>query len=78
MKSKPMVFPLDGSGTLYVLQDEYGREVGVGSRETCYTLLQLFFRPAPARPKTYEPFKREPYAAPVAMAEYYAGHLQPA
>jgi hypothetical protein len=78
MTSKPMVFPVDGTGTLYVLQDEHGREVGVGSRETCYTLLHLFFRPAPAKPRAYEPFKREPYAAPVAMAEYCASPLRPA
>jgi hypothetical protein len=78
MRSKAMVFPLDGTGILYVLQDEHGREVGVGSRETCYTLLQLFFRSAPAKPRAYEPFKREPYAAPVAMAEYCAGPLRPA
>lgn len=48
MNTKPMVFPLDETGTLYVLYDEHGREAGVGSRETCYTLFQLFFRPSAA------------------------------
>ncbi len=32
MKSKPMVFPLDTHGTVYVLEDEQGKSLGTGSR----------------------------------------------
>ncbi len=41
MKSKPMVFPLDTHGTVYVLEDEDGKSLGTGSRATCYFLLEL-------------------------------------
>ena len=41
MKSKPMVFPLDMHGTVYVLEDEDGKSLGTGSRATCYLLLEL-------------------------------------
>ncbi len=41
MKSKPMVFPLDTHGTVYVLEDEHGKSLGTGSRATCYFLLEL-------------------------------------
>ncbi len=67
MYQKPMVFPLDESGTLYVLQDENGREAGVGSRETCYTLLHLFFRQAPQSSA-----RIEPEYLPVLAAEPYS------
>ncbi len=60
MNTKPMVFPLDETGTLYVLQDENGREAGVGSRETCYTLLQLFFRPRASAPATKRSLSKKP------------------
>ena len=46
---KPMVLPLDETGTLYVLQDEHGREIGTGSRETCYSPMALFM-PAQSPP----------------------------
>ncbi|HEX8707485.1 MAG TPA: hypothetical protein VF723_04415 [Pyrinomonadaceae bacterium] len=39
--TKPMVFPLDGSGRLYVLHDENDDQVCMGSRETCYRLLEM-------------------------------------
>ena len=41
MGTKPMVFPLDGSGRVYVLHDERDEPVCTGSRETCYRLLEL-------------------------------------
>jgi hypothetical protein len=36
-----MMFPLDSNGVLYTLEDEYGNQIGVGSREVCQTLLYL-------------------------------------
>ncbi|HEY0407074.1 MAG TPA: hypothetical protein VGC89_15190 [Pyrinomonadaceae bacterium] len=50
MGTKPMVFPLDGSGRLYALYDENDEQICTGSRETCYRLLALMLRakkPAP-------------------------------
>ena len=41
MGTKPMVFPLDASGHVYVLHDERDEPVCTGSRETCYRLLEL-------------------------------------
>jgi hypothetical protein len=41
MGTKPMVFPLDASGRVYVLHDERDEPVCTGSRETCYRLLEL-------------------------------------
>ena len=41
MYTMPMIFPLDGSGRVYVLQDENGQVVGSGSREVCERLLSL-------------------------------------
>ncbi len=41
MYTKPMILPLDGSGRIYVLQDEKGQTVGTGSREVCETLMYL-------------------------------------
>ena len=41
MYTKPMILPLDGSGRIYVLQDEKGQVVGTGSREVCETLMYL-------------------------------------
>ena len=41
MYTKPMILPLDGSGRIYVLQDEIGQVVGTGSREVCETLMYL-------------------------------------
>jgi hypothetical protein len=44
MGTKPMVFPLDGSGRLYALYDESDEQICTGSRETCYRLLALMLR----------------------------------
>jgi hypothetical protein len=44
MGTKPMVFPLDGSGRLYALYDESDEQICTGSRETCYRLLALMMR----------------------------------
>lgn len=41
MYTQPMILPLDGSGRVYVLQDEKGQVVGTGSREVCETLMFL-------------------------------------
>lgn len=60
---KPMVFPLDESGMLYVIQDEHGREIGTGSRETCYTLLELFMGAAERVSDAREPLGRAPERA---------------
>lgn len=44
MGTKPMVFPLDGSGRFYALYDENDDQICTGSRETCYRLLELMLR----------------------------------
>ncbi len=44
MGTKPMVFPMDGSGRLYALYDENDEQICTGSRETCYRLLELMLR----------------------------------
>ena len=41
MGTKPMVFPLDADGRIYVLHNEADEPVCTGSRETCYRLLEL-------------------------------------
>jgi hypothetical protein len=41
MGTKPMVFPLDLDGRVYVLHNEADEPVCTGSRETCYRLLEL-------------------------------------
>jgi hypothetical protein len=41
MGTKPMVFPLDSYGRVYVLHNEADEPVCTGSRETCYRLLEL-------------------------------------
>jgi hypothetical protein len=41
MGTKPMVFPLDANGCVYVLHNEKDEPVCTGSRETCYRLLKL-------------------------------------
>jgi hypothetical protein len=41
MGTKPMVFPLDADGRIYVLHNEMDEPVCTGSRETCYRLLEL-------------------------------------
>ena len=41
MYTMPMIFPLDSTGRIYVLQDKNGQVVGTGSREVCETLMYL-------------------------------------
>jgi hypothetical protein len=41
MGTKPMVFPLDAEGRIYVLHNEMDEPVCTGSRETCYRLLEI-------------------------------------
>ncbi len=41
MGTKPMVFPLDFDGRVYVLHNEQDEPVCTGSRETCYRLLRM-------------------------------------
>jgi hypothetical protein len=41
MGTKPMVFPLDADGRIYVLHNEMDEPVCTGSRETCYRLLEI-------------------------------------
>ena len=41
MYTRPMIFPFDSTGRIYVLQDEKGQVVGTGSREVCETLMYL-------------------------------------
>ena len=41
MYTVPMILPLDGTGRVYVLQDQNGQVVGSGSREVCERLMKL-------------------------------------
>lgn len=41
MGTKPMVFPMDAGGQVYVLHNENDEQICAGSRETCYRLLEL-------------------------------------
>jgi hypothetical protein len=41
MGTKPMVFPLDVNGHVYVVHNENDEPVCTGSRETCYRLLAI-------------------------------------
>lgn len=41
MYTVPMILPLDGTGRVYVLQDQNGQVVGSGSREVCERLMRL-------------------------------------
>lgn len=41
MYSEPIILPLNADGQLYALEDEQGRIVGTGTRETCEVLLTL-------------------------------------
>jgi len=45
MNTKAMVFPLDETGSVYVIVDENNRRIGTGSRETCYRMLQILAKP---------------------------------
>ena len=41
MYTIPMMFPLDFHGKIYVLQDEKGKTIGTGTRQTCEVLLYI-------------------------------------
>ena len=41
MHAEPMIFPLDGNGQIYALQDEKGNAIGTGTREVCEVLLYM-------------------------------------
>ena len=41
MYSSLMILPMDIEGTLYVLQDENGKELGTGSRKVCEVLMAM-------------------------------------
>lgn len=49
-----MIFPMTADGDLYSLQDTQGKQIAMGSREVCQTLLQLvtnsFLLARPPRP----------------------------
>jgi hypothetical protein len=61
MYSEPIILPLNADGQLYALEDEHGRIVGTGTRETCEVLLliiknQVFtFRRAQSRKADVKP-----------------------
>lgn len=46
MYAEPMIFPLDGNGQIYALQDEKGNTIGTGTREVCEVLLYMITRAA--------------------------------
>ena len=39
--SKPMILPLNSTGTIYVLQDDKGVIIGTGTRDVCEVLLHV-------------------------------------
>jgi hypothetical protein len=45
MCTKPMIFPLDLQGEIYLLQDEKGNTVGTGTRQVCEVLLHIITKP---------------------------------
>lgn len=65
--SRPMMFPLDPDGVLYLLEDKFGNQIGLGSREVCQTLLRLI---------TTSPLMREPRPAPKAPAQRRAAFVE--
>lgn len=66
MGTKPMVFPLDANGCVYVLHNEQDEPVCTGSRETCYRLLELMLEVK--RRADENELKITESAAPVAKA----------
>jgi len=50
MYTMPMIFPLDASGKIYVLQDEKGNTIGTGKREVCEVLMHLII----SAPRSFE------------------------
>jgi hypothetical protein len=45
MYTKPMIFPLDPQGKIYMLQDEKGNTIGTGTRQVCEVLLYIITKP---------------------------------
>lgn len=45
MYTKPMIFPLDLQGEIYLLQDEKGNTVGTGTRQVCEVLMHIITKP---------------------------------
>ena len=45
MYAEPTIFPLDGKGKIYALQDEKGKAIGTGTREVCEVLLYMISKP---------------------------------
>lgn len=41
MYSEPIILPFDIEGTIYVLQDEQGKTIGLGSRKVCEALMSM-------------------------------------
>ena len=57
MGTKPMVFPLDKTGTIYALYDEDDKLIGTGSREDCYAMLEFISKMS--KPKDMGEFNAE-------------------
>jgi hypothetical protein len=60
MGTKPMVFPLDAHGRVYVLHNEADEPVCTGSRETCYRLLELMLEVKKRADETELKFTEQP------------------
>jgi hypothetical protein len=45
MYTRPMIFPLDLQGEIFLLQDEKGNTVGTGTRQVCEVLLHIITKP---------------------------------
>lgn len=41
MYGETIIFPLDGDGKIYAIQDEKGKIIGTGTREVCEMLLYI-------------------------------------
>jgi hypothetical protein len=44
MYTQPMILPLESEGRIYCLQDENGKTIGTGTRETCELLMYIIKR----------------------------------
>ena len=72
MGTKPMVFPLDADGRVYVLHNENDEQICSGSRETCYRLLEFMLqvkrRADEIRPEGLDSIESQPQASRAATA----------
>ncbi len=75
MNTKAMVFPLDETGSVYVLVDENNRQIGTGSRETCYRMLEILAKPinAAPKPKPVRPAFNHDFNATPLRADHVSG-----